>query len=1095
MVRDDFSVAAARLMRVLDIPIVEGHNFALVDLFDVDHAAKVLTKFGQAFGKLPANAGNMSADEQQFVSDVSSGLAHEDKVVSVRLSLFAEMIKGKPWTPATLERVGGTQGIGINFLEETFSSPQANPRHRLHAVAARGVLRALLPELGTDIKGHMRSHAALQEAAGYQDRPSDFTDLLRILDGELRLFTPTDPEGDSHSGSSRDSSLATRYYQLTHDYLVPSLREWLTRKQRETRKGRAELKLSERASAWNSLRENKQLPTLWEWLNIRTLTVANQWTAAQQAVMSRATRVHGLRSTIALAGLITFVVVGIVIRNQVNEQQESTRIRGLVNQLVSAEPAQVPEIVKELEGNQEVATGYLSPLVSADAKTLDEKRSKLHARLATVASDKSLVEPLLEELLTNKVAYIGPIREQLRPYAAELTEKLWAILRDDKAEAKRRFRAAVALADYISESEATSWTDQDLQFVVGQLVVENAEFQPLLRENLRPISGRLLPDLEKIFGDATSTDAQRLSAANAFFDYAASDLSKLSQLLTVATPEQYAVLYPLVAATPTPSTVEDLGKIAATLPPAELGSVERVPYGQRRANAAVTMLRLGEREKVLPVFDMTDDPEAMTQFIFRCRDRGVRGEELLELLRLLSPYQPPGASPRFSVTDASAGKAIQTGASALRLIHAKYALLLALGEYTLSEIPESQRDALLQQLGDWYRNDPSSGVHGAAGWLLRHWGQNEVVQQVDQTAVPYAADREWFTLAITVTPRPPKPKAKPAEENAAADPAANTDPASKAAESKVVATEKQDESASPKSPPEEAKPEASPEPLPPKTFYYTFIVFPACDSQIGSFGDEPDRLKITEVRHSVTLTRPFALLDREITFQELIAFNPTYVLFIQETDAKPEDAGFGARWYDEVAFCRWLSQQSGIAESDQSYSAPESLDKEQYPRELDPKAQWAPRDWPLEFGRRGFRLPTESEWEVASRAGVRTAYGYGSDAALLDRFGWFTENSGKQAHPPREQRPGFRGLFDMHGNLDEWTHDGFGGYYGEAALVDPVVQKSGRSRVVRGGSWGDDAAGCRTAYRSTYEPTFRSNYRGFRLALSSPSAQSPEADK
>ena len=69
--------------------------------------------------------------------------------------------------------------------------------------------------------------------------------------------------------------------------------------------------------------------------------------------------------------------------------------------------------------------------------------------------------------------------------------------------------------------------------------------------------------------------------------------------------------------------MEDLSKIAATLPPAELGSVERVPFGQRRANAAVTLLRLGEREKVLPVFDMTDDPEALTQFIFRCRPRGV----------------------------------------------------------------------------------------------------------------------------------------------------------------------------------------------------------------------------------------------------------------------------------------------------------------------------------------------------------------------------------------------------------------------------------------------------------------------------------------
>ena len=121
------------------------------------------------------------------------------------------------------------------------------------------------------------------------------------------------------------------------------------------------------------------------------------------------------------------------------------------------------------------------------------------------------------------------------------------------------------------------------------------------------------------------------SAANAFADYAAGDIPKLSQLLTVATPEQYAVLYPIVAASPAPATVDDLARIAATPPSAELGSVERIPYGQRRANAAVTLLRLGEREKVLPVFEMTDDPEALTQFIFRCRPRGVAVDAALGL--------------------------------------------------------------------------------------------------------------------------------------------------------------------------------------------------------------------------------------------------------------------------------------------------------------------------------------------------------------------------------------------------------------------------------------------------------------------------------
>ena len=1084
MVRDDFWMAVTRFLRELEVKLLEGYNLAAVDLFPETHAQKVLSAFGRAFGTLPDNISDTRKEQKEFLKQSVAGLAEEGKVICVRLALFAEMMKGKAWTPTTLKEVGGTKGVGVTFLEETFSSSAASPDHRYHQKAARAVLKDLLPNSGTDIKGYMRSHAELLEASGYGSRPRDFDDLIRILDSEIRLITPTDPEGkDTDADSVTQTEAGQKYFQLTHDYLVHSLRDWLTRKQKETRKGRAELKLFDTSVTWNAKPESRFLPSLVEWLNIRTLTDRKRWTEPQQAMIRRADRFHLSRLTAAvvLLGLIT--ASGLWTWHRVDQnrrelltqkakEQEATRIEGLVGRLVSAEPNQLPSVIEELDSNSEIAAMYLSPLLTQQAETLDDKRSQLHARLASVARDKSLIEPLLEELLTNKVAYLGPIRQQLRPYAGELTEKLRTILRDDKAEANRRFRAAAALADYIPESEAASWTEEDLQFVAGQLLQENSEFQPLLREILRPISKKLLPNLETIFGDAKSSDTQRLIAANAFADFAASDVAKLSQLLLVSNTEQYSVLYPLLAATPAPSTVEYLGKIAAALPPSELGSVERISYGRRRANSAVMLLRLGEWEKVLSVFDMTDDPEALTQFIFRCRDRGVRVEELLDCLRIVSE-SPMDRHPR----------------------NTRYALLLALGEYSLNEIPESRHETLLKQLADSYRNDPSSGVHGAAGWLLRQWGQAEVVQQVDQTPVPYSADREWFTLAITVTPTsPPKPEEKPAGENAAAAPAANTDPGSDAAASKDEPTEKQDESDNHRSPTEGAKPQGPPEPLPPKTFYFTFIVFPAGDSQIGSLDDETDRQN-DEVRQSVTLTHPFALLDREITFEELIAFSPQYYTrLMQKFDAKPEDAGFGAHWYDSVSFCRWLSHQSGFMETDQSYADPKSLEEKDYPREPNPEANWAPRDWPLEFGRRGYRLPTESEWEVAARAGARTAYGYGSDMTLLDRFGWFAENSGKRVHPPRQQRPGSRGVFDMHGNLFEWTHDWFGDYR-EAALVDPVKQNMGSRRVIHGGGCHNEAQFCRAAHRFSDDPTFRSFSYGLRLALSSPSIKSPEAEQ
>jgi formylglycine-generating enzyme required for sulfatase activity len=390
---------------------------------------------------------------------------------------------------------------------------------------------------------------------------------------------------------------------------------------------------------------------------------------------------------------------------------------------------------------------------------------------------------------------------------------------------------------------------------------------------------------------------------------------------------------------------------------------------------------------------------------------------------------------------------------------------------------------LLKQLADWYRNDPSSGVHGAAGWLLRQWGQAEVVRKVDQTAVPYSPGREWFTLAITVTPTaPPKPQQKPAEKK----PGSQAPPSAKKPKSGEGPGANTDE------PGKSGTPPAQSQPQPPKTFYYTFVVFPAGEYTIGAIDNEPDRTK-DETRHPVKLTRPVTVLDREITFEELIAFSPMYTGFMQEYDAKPADAGFGAHWYDSVGFCRWLGQQSGLSEGDQCYANPESLDKAQYPREPNPESNWAPRNWPLELAGRGFRLPTESEWEMATRAEVRTAYGFGTEVGLLGRFGWFTENSGKHVHSPRGLRPSLRGLFDLHGNLFEWTHDWYG-EYASIASADPLGNQKGSFRVNRGGGWNDGAAVCRSALRDSVVPTFRANSLGFRLALS-PSGVEPDKSK
>jgi len=180
-----------------------------------------------------------------------------------------------------------------------------------------------------------------------------------------------------------------------------------------------------------------------------------------------------------------------------------------------------------------------------------------------------------------------------------------------------------------------------------------------------------------------------------------------------------------------------------------------------------------------------------------------------------------------------------------------------------------------------------------------------------------------------------------------------------------------------------------------------------------------------------------------------------------------------------VAFCRWLGKEMGLTESDQCYVNPESLDQIRYPR--DPKVDWAPRDWPLELDRRGFRLPLMSEWEVVARSGARTAYGFGGEMELLDRFGWFTKNSNSRVHQGRALRPSVRGLFDLHGNVYEWSHTWFA-EFGESEQSDPLRSITTLSRASRGGGWRSVAEICRSAHRDGDTPEFRHNDFGFRLA-------------
>ncbi len=135
----------------------------------------------------------------------------------------------------------------------------------------------------------------------------------------------------------------------------------------------------------------------------------------------------------------------------------------------------------------------------------------------------------------------------------------------------------------------------------------------------------------------------------------------------------------------------------------------------------------------------------------------------------------------------------------------------------------------------------------------------------------------------------------------------------------------------------------------------------------------------------------------------------------------------------------------------------------------------------------GFRLPSESEWEYACRAGSRTRLHWGDDSlyAEANDYAWHNYNSHSETHDVGGKLPNAWGLYDMTGNVYEWCEDGYhDSYDGAPTDGSPWIQHPGsENRVLRGGTWLLTPRNCRSACRYNLPPNIQSNIAGFRLAL------------
>ncbi|MBD3288807.1 SUMF1/EgtB/PvdO family nonheme iron enzyme [candidate division KSB1 bacterium] len=215
---------------------------------------------------------------------------------------------------------------------------------------------------------------------------------------------------------------------------------------------------------------------------------------------------------------------------------------------------------------------------------------------------------------------------------------------------------------------------------------------------------------------------------------------------------------------------------------------------------------------------------------------------------------------------------------------------------------------------------------------------------------------------------------------------------------------------------------------------------------------EADEVPVHEVTLSDFYLSPYEVTQKE--WQDIMGDNPSKF----KGDNLPVE---NVSWYDAVEFCNKKSEAEGLA----------------------PCYRIDGENVSCDFSANGYRLPTEAEWEYAARGGNKAEETIYSGSDNPDKVAWYVKNSKETTHPVGQKSANELGLYDMSGNVYEWTWTRYHKYPSEPQ-TNPVGPDRGGHRMFRGASWFSIAENLRVSFRNRDHHEFKSAYLGLRLCRS-----------